>query len=79
MSFETGTTSLLICPLRNPMPEDFLQKLDAYSAGRLDDVKSDPVIGWVSGRHLLECDIDETTSLCGGHLHIGLRKAERNL
>ena len=79
MSFETGTTSLLICPLRNPMPEDFLERLNAYSAGRLDDVKADPVIGWVSGRHLLECEIDEATSICGGHLHIGLRKAERKI
>ena len=79
MSFETVTNSLMICPLRNPMPEDFLERLDAFSAGRLDDVKADPVIGWVSGRHLLEGEINESTSLCGGHLHINLRKAERKI
>ncbi len=79
MSFETGTTSLLICPLRSPMPEDFLNKLAAHSGGKLDDVKADPVIGWVSGRHLLECEINDSTSICGGHLHVNLRKAERKI
>lgn len=79
MSFETGTTALMICPLRNPMPEDFLNCFDSFSAGRLDDVKADPVIGWVSGRHLLECEINDNTSICGGHLHINLRKAQRKI
>ena len=79
MSFESGTTALLICPMRNPMPEDFLERFNAASAGKLDDVKADPVLGWVSGRHLLECEINETTALYGGHLHINLRKAERKI
>lgn len=79
MSFESGTTALLICPMRNPMPEDFLDRFNAASAGKLDDVKADPVLGWVSGRHLLECEINEMTALYGGHLHINLRKAERKI
>lgn len=79
MSFESGSVPVLICPMRNPLPEDFLERLNAASAGRLDDVKADPVIGWVSGRHLLECEINENTALYGGHLHVNLRKAERKI
>ena len=43
----------MICPLRNPMPENYLELFAKHSAGKLDDVKDEPVLGWVSGRHLL--------------------------
>ena len=79
MSFETGSISLMICPLRNPLPEDYLARFAKYSAGKLDDVKDEPVMGWVSGRHLLENRIDETTSMCGGFPYLNLRKTERKV
>ena len=79
MSFETGSISLMICPLRNPLPEDYLERFAKYSAGKLDDVKDEPVMGWVSGRHLLENRIDETTSMCGGFPYLNLRKTERKV
>lgn len=79
MSFENGTTALLICPLSAEMPENFLECFAKYKGGRLDDVREDPVIGWVSGRHLLETEINENTSICGGHLYINLRKVERKI
>lgn len=79
MSFEAGSTALLICPLSGELPDDFLACFAKYKAGRLDDVKDEPVLGWVSGRHLLEYEINEATSICGGHLYINLRKAERKI
>ena len=79
MPFESGSTALTICSLSEKMPKDFLARLAKYSAGKLDDVRDEPAIGWVSGRHLLESDINEMTSLCGGHLYVNLRKAERKI
>lgn len=79
MPFESGSTALMICTLTGKMPADFLTRLAKNSAGKLDDVKDEPVLGWVSGRHLLESDINEMTSLCGGHLYVNLRKAERKI
>lgn len=79
MSFESGSISLMICPLSGKMPEDYLARLAPYKAGRLDDVKDEPAIGWVSGRHLLETEIAENTSVFGGHLYVNLRKAERKI
>ena len=79
MSFENGSVSLMICPLRNPMPEDYLELFAKHSAGKLDDVKDEPVLGWVSGRHLLESRIDEDTSKCGGFPYMNLRKTERKV
>ena len=79
MSFESGSTPLIFCTLSGKMPADYLQRLAKYCAGKLDSVKDEPAIGWVSGRHLLESEIDENTSLFGGHLYVNLRKAERKI
>ncbi len=79
MSFETGTTPLLICPMTSELPEDFLERFSQYRGGRLDDVKDEPVIGWVSGRHLLETELNDATCIFGGHLYLNLRKAERKI
>ncbi len=79
MPFESGSTALTICNLSAKLPKDYLERLAANSAGKLDDVKEEPQFGWVSGRHLLENEIDENTAICGGHLYINLRKAERKI
>ena len=79
MPFDHGTITFTICPLSAPMPEDFLEKFAANAAGKLEDVREEPEIGWVSGRFLLETEIDETTSICGGHLYLNQRKAERKI
>ena len=79
MPFESGSTALTICNLSSKLPADHLERFAANGAGRLDDVKAEPVIGWVSGRHLLENDINEATAICGGHLYLNLRKAERKI
>jgi len=79
MPFESGSTALVIANLSSKLPDDFLERLAANGAGRLDDVKAEPVIGWVSGRHLLENEINEATAICGGHLYLNLRKAERKI
>jgi hypothetical protein len=36
-------------------------------------------VGFVSGRHLLENEINEATGICGGHLYLNIRKAERKI
>lgn len=69
----------MICPLSGSLPEDALACFAKYKAGRLDDVREEPVLGWVSGRHLLETEINETTCVCGGHFLLNLRKAERKI
>ncbi len=80
MPIETkGSFALTFCNLSAPLPEDYLARLNQGAAGKLDNVKDEPEIAWVSGRHLLETEIDENTSILGGHLHINLRKAERKI
>ncbi len=79
MPFEHGTFAVTVFNLREELPEDYLDLFTGMAAGSIDSVKEDPQIGWVSGRHLLETTIDEVTALCGGHLYLNLRKAERKI
>ncbi len=79
MPFEHGTFAVAIFALPDELPEDYLEFFEGMKAGILDAVKEEPQIGWVSGRHLLETTIDEVTSVCGGHLFLNLRKAERKI
>jgi recombination associated protein RdgC len=79
MPFDNGTVTLTIFRLPMDLPENVLELLHAARAGMLDSVKDEPVYGWVSGRHLLESDINEETAICGGHIYVNLRKAERKI
>ncbi|MDD2478596.1 MAG: recombination-associated protein RdgC [Victivallaceae bacterium] len=79
MPFDHGTFAVSIFALSEKLPEDYLAKFEGIKAGVLDAVKDEPQVGWVSGRHLLETTIDEVTALCGGHLYLNLRTAERKI
>lgn len=78
MSFVKGSVNVTMFKL-GKLPEDYLSMFAAYAAGKLEELKDEPQLGWTSGRHLLETKIDETTAICGGHLYLNLRKAERKI
>lgn len=79
MPFDSGSISFRVCDLKQPMPEDTLERFAEKAAGPLEYVKQDPKWGWVSGRHLLETRIDDETAYAGGYLHLTLRQAERKI
>ena len=79
MPFDRGTFSLSILKLTKDLPEDALEKLDAMKAEKLDDIKDELQVGWVSGRHLLERRIDDETAFLGGHIYLNIRTAQRKV
>lgn len=79
MPFDHGTFAVTAFQLSGELPENYLELFTGMAAGSLDSVKDEPQIGWVSGRCLLETRIDDITALCGGHLYINMRKAERKI
>jgi len=79
MPFDNGSLALTYFYLSNPMPDDYLEKFASYKAGTLDSVKDEQQIGWVTGRTLLESEINEHTSIRGGHLFLQMRTAERKI
>ena len=52
--------------LNGKLPEDLLELFAAKKAGPLDAVDSEPQFGWVTGHHLLDTTIDETSAQLGG-------------
>lgn len=80
MPFESGTFALSVFQIYEDIPENALELFAAKSAGKLDDVKTEPQIGWVSGRHLLERRIEEETAVVGaGYVYLNLRTAQRKI
>lgn len=79
MPIEKGSVTMTIFRLPRELPEDSLEKFAANVASTLDSVKDEPNIGWTSGRYLLERRIDEETAICGGHLYLNMRVAERKI
>lgn len=79
MPFESGTFSMSVFTLTDNWPEDALEMFNGKRAGKLDAVKDDIQIGWVSGRHLLENVINEETSILGGYPYLYLRMAQRKI
>ncbi len=79
MGFDHGTITFRVCSLPEELPKDALERFDADHAGPLDRVRDEPSWGWVSGRFLLESEINEETSKCGAFYHVCLRQAERKI
>ncbi len=79
MSFESGRMSFRMFYLPQPMPRDAVARFAAHAAPPLDALSGGEIHGWVSGRHLLDRQIDETTAFFGGYLRLTLMKAERKI
>ena len=79
MSFESGSVSLRMFTLARPLPDDAVDHFNENSLPSLDSVRQDPVFGWVTGRHLLDRNINEESAYFGGALRLSLVKAERKI
>ena len=79
MPFDKGTFSMTVFKLTQDLPDNALELFNSYNAGKLDEVKDEPQIGWVSGRHLLERRIDDETAFLGGYIYLNLRTAQRKI
>lgn len=78
MPFDQGTVTFRICLLPEDLPSDAVERFAAKAAGKLGEVRDEPVWGWVA-RHLLETRIDEETAYRGGYLSLTLRQAQRKI
>lgn len=79
MPFETGSISFRMYHLPRPLPESPLDGFLARVAPPLDTIKDQPVFGWVTGRHLLDRQIDDNNSYLAGYLRLCLLQAERKI
>jgi hypothetical protein len=61
------------------LPADAVARFAKRAAPSLARIGTDPVHGWVGGRHLLDVPITEDNAMFGGHLRLVLLKAERKV
>ncbi|MDD5728847.1 MAG: recombination-associated protein RdgC [Victivallales bacterium] len=79
MPFDRGSFTVSIFQLPGQLPDNLLGLFAAKKAGKLDHVREEAVLGWTSGRTLLETEINEESAIRGGHIYLQLRKAERKI
>ena len=79
MPFDQGNLTFRICRMPEAMPEDAVKKFAEHAGQPLEMVHDEPMWGWVSPRHLLDCNITEETIKTAGYYHLCLRQAERKI
>ncbi len=79
MAFDRGPVSFTMCTLSKELPDDAVEKFAEKKGYSLDTVLDEPQVGWVSGRHLLDTQIDDATLYAGSYLHLFHRSAQRRV
>ncbi len=79
MSFESGGVSFRIFYLTETLPGNIIERFAAQAAPPIDTLGHGEIHGWVSGRHLLDRQINENTALYAGFLRMTLMSAQRKI
>ncbi len=79
MSFESGSISCRAFFVPRDLPDNAVELFAAHAAPPLDNLKDDPIQGWVGGRHLLDRRITDENAYYAGHLRLTLMQAERKI
>jgi hypothetical protein len=79
MGFDNGTINLTPFYLPEELPENYLERFNHNAGKKLSDLGIEPEIAWSAGQTFLECEIDESSAILGGHLYLNMRIAERKI
>ena len=79
MPFEKGSVSFRMYFMPRKLPDDAVQRFADYAAPPLSSSSEGVVRGWVTGRHLMDTQIDENSAYYGGFLRLTLLTAERKI
>ena len=79
MPFDRGSLTFTMFEIDGDIPADFANCFLSAKAGTLDSVSSEPQLGWVTGKHLLDTNIEEENIIRGGAYCLTLRQAVRKI
>lgn len=79
MSFESGSLSFRMYYVEQAMPKDVVERLAARQAPPIKSMGTEPIHGWIGGRHLMDTPVTEENTHFGGYLRAGLLKAEKKV
>ena len=79
MAFESGSISFRLFHMAQKMNPEAVQQFAKHALPSLDALGADKMVGWVTGRHLLDRHVTEDTAHYGGYLRLTLVSAERKI
>ena len=79
MSFESGSMTFRMFYLPQKLPTDYVERFASRAAPSLKALGDTPLRGWVTGRHLLDNNINRTTAFLAGYLRLTMMRAERKI
>ncbi|MEI6515200.1 MAG: recombination-associated protein RdgC [bacterium] len=79
MSFESGSITFRMYYLSRKFPTDYVEQFARRAAPPITTLGDTPLRGWVTGRHLLDTNINRDTAFYAGYLRLAMLKAERKI
>ena len=79
MSFESGSITFRMFYLPQKLPTDHVERFAAHAAPPIRTLGDTPIHGWVTGRHLLDTNINRDTAFLAGYLRLTMMRAERKI
>lgn len=79
MSFESGSMTFRLYYLQQLFPKDYVERFARRAAPPIKTLGETPIQGWVTGRHLLDTNINSDTAFWAGYLRLALMRAERKI
>ena len=79
MGFDTGSVSFRLFALSRAFGPADVAAFARHAAPPIETLSSEPIFGWVGGRHLLDRNLTEETCVMGGYLHATYMRAERKI
>jgi len=79
MSFESGSVSFRAFYVPRGLPEDAIEKFAKQALPPLESIGREGASGWVTGRHMLDRNINGDTARLGGYLRLCFVTAEKKI
>jgi len=79
MGFDRGSISFRLFYLSSSLGPSVVERFAEHAAPPIESLSTEPIQGWVTGRHLLDTRLTEESCVMGGYLHANLMRAERKI
>ena len=79
MSFESGSISFRVFHLDHEFDSGIVEQFARHAVPPVETLLTEPLVGWVTSRHLLDRDLTEEKILHAGYVSVQLLRAEKKI
>lgn len=79
MNYDAGRVNFRLYYLTKEYDSSLVEDFARYVCPPVVDIKSDPIQGWVTGKHLLDRNISDERCVIGPYIHVHWLKAEKKI